>query len=56
MNAGILQVMKDPAIMEQLSKLGAEPMLMSPAKFDQMIKTEMDASAILVKESKMSVN
>lgn len=56
MNSSIIKVMKDPAVVDQLSKLGAEPMLMSPAKFDQMIKVEMDAASILVKESKMSVN
>jgi tripartite-type tricarboxylate transporter receptor subunit TctC len=48
--------MKDPQVVAQLNKLGAEPILMSPQKFDQMVKTEMDASAILVKESKMTVN
>jgi len=56
MNASIIKVMKDPSVVDQLSKLGAEPMLMSPAKFDQMVKVEMDAASILVKESKMSVN
>jgi len=40
----------------QLNKLGAEPILMSPQKFDQMLKMEMDSAAILVKESKMAVN
>ena len=40
----------------QLNKLGAEPILMSPQKFDQMVKMEMDSAAILVKESKMAVN
>jgi len=30
--------------------------VMSPEKFDQMVKTEMDSAAILVKESKMVVN
>lgn len=56
MNAAIIKVIKDPAVIEQLQKLGAEPMVMSPDKFDQMVKTEMDAAAILVKEAKMSVN
>ena len=56
MNASIIKVMKDPQVVAQLNKLGAEPILMSPQKFDQMVKTEMDASAILVKESKMTVN
>lgn len=56
MNAAIIKVIKDPAVIEQLQKLGAEPMVMSPDKFDQMVKTEMDSAAILVKEAKMSVN
>jgi tripartite-type tricarboxylate transporter receptor subunit TctC len=56
LNASIIKVMQDPAVIEQLHKLGAEPMVMSPEKFDQMIKTEMDAAGILVKEAKMSVN
>ena len=56
MNAAIIKVIKDPAVIEQLQKLGAEPMVMSPDKFDQMVKTEMDAAANLVKEAKMGVN
>jgi tripartite-type tricarboxylate transporter receptor subunit TctC len=56
MNAAIIKVIKDPAVVEQLHKLGAEPMVMSPDKFDQMVKSEMDSAAILVKEAKMGVN
>lgn len=56
MNAAIIKVMQEPAVIEQLHKLGAEPMVMSPEKFDQMVKVEMDSAAILVKESKMTVN
>jgi tripartite-type tricarboxylate transporter receptor subunit TctC len=56
MNAAIIKVMQEPAVVEQLHRLGAESMVMSPEKFDQMVKTEMDSAAILVKESKMVVN
>ena len=56
MNQSISVVMKEPQIQAQLDKLGANPILMSPAKFDQMVKMEMNANAILVKESKMVVN
>lgn len=56
MNQSIVAIMKEPQIMSQLSKLGAEPILMSPQKFDQVVKTEMESNAILVKESKMVVN
>ena len=56
MNQDIIKIMKEPQIVLQLNKLGAEPILMSPQKFDQMVKTEMDSAAILVKESKMVVN
>ena len=56
MNQSIIAVMKEPQIVAQLNKLGAEPILMSPLKFDQMVKVEMDSNAILVKESKMVVN
>jgi tripartite-type tricarboxylate transporter receptor subunit TctC len=56
MNQGIIKIMKEPQIVSQLNKLGAEPILMSPQKFDQMVKTEMDSAAILIKESKMVVN
>ena len=56
MNQGIMKIMKEPQIVSQLNKLGAEPILMSPQKFDQMVKTEMESAAILVKESKMVVN
>ena len=56
MNAAIAKVMQEPAVIEQLHKLGAEPMVMSSEKFDQMVKVEMDSAATLVKESKMVVN
>lgn len=56
MNAQIIQVMKSPAVVAQLDKLGAEPMLMAPNKFDQMVRDEMAAAAIIVKESGMVVN
>ncbi|QWD71544.1 tripartite tricarboxylate transporter substrate binding protein [Polynucleobacter sp. UB-Siik-W21] len=56
MNAAIIKVMQEPAVVEQLHRLGAESMVMSPEKFEQMVKTEMDSAAILVKESKMVVN
>ena len=56
MNAAIIKVMQEPAVVEQLHRLGAEPMVMSPEKFDQMVKSEMDSAAVVVKESKMVVN
>jgi len=56
MNAAIIKVMQETAVVEQLNRLGAEPMVMSPEKFDQMVKSEMDSAAIVVKESKMVVN
>ncbi len=56
MNEGIIKIMKEPQIVAQINKLGAEPLLMSPQKFDQMVRTEMESSAVLVKESKMTVN
>jgi tripartite-type tricarboxylate transporter receptor subunit TctC len=56
MNSQIINVMKSPAVVAQLDKLGAEPMLMSPNKFDQMVRDEMSAAALVVKESGMVVN
>jgi tripartite-type tricarboxylate transporter receptor subunit TctC len=56
MNESILTVMKDPAVIDQLNKLGAEPMVMGSDQFNKMVKTEMDAASLLVKESKMTVN
>lgn len=56
LNEQVLKILKDPEVIAQMNKLGAEPLLLEPAKFDQMIKSEMDANAILVKESKMSIN
>jgi len=56
LNAQIINVMKSPAVVAQLDKLGAEPMLMAPNKFDQMVRDEMAAAAIIVKESGMVVN
>lgn len=56
MNSQIINVMKSPAVVAQLDKLGAEPMLMAPNKFDQMVRDEMAAAALIVKESGMAVN
>ena len=48
--------MKDPEVMERYAKLGAEPMVMKPAQFDQFIRQETEAAAALVRAANITIN
>jgi tripartite-type tricarboxylate transporter receptor subunit TctC len=41
---------------ERMAKIGAEPMLMTPAEFDAYIKAEIATNAALVKAAGIKVN
>ena len=51
-----LQALQNPDMKERMAKLGAEPMIMTPAEFDAYIKTEIGANAALVKAAAIKVN
>ncbi len=50
------RAMNDPAIKDALKKLGAEPMAMSPAQFDQFVRAEIGVNAALVKAAGIQPN
>ncbi len=56
LNTEITKLMKDPEVMERYEKLGAEPMVMKPAQFDQFIRQETEAAAALVRAANITIN
>jgi len=52
----ISMAMQKPAVLERIAKLGAEPMAMTPAQFDALIKDELRANAVLVKAAGITAN
>ena len=56
LNTEITKLMKDPEVMERYAKLGAEPMVMKPAQFDQFIRQETEAAAALVRAANITIN
>jgi tripartite-type tricarboxylate transporter receptor subunit TctC len=45
-----------PAVRDKLSALGADPMPLSPAAFDDYVRQEIDANAVLVKAAGIKAN
>jgi tripartite-type tricarboxylate transporter receptor subunit TctC len=56
LNAEIVKALADPDVKDKLSKLGADPMTMTPAAFDAFVKKEIDLNADLVKAAGVKVN
>ena len=50
------KVLVDPAMRETLKKLGADPMEMTPARFDAFVRTEIGVNAALVKAAGIQPN
>ena len=50
------RALQAPDMQERMAKLGAEPMLMTPAEFDAYIKKEIASNAALVKAAGIAVN
>jgi tripartite-type tricarboxylate transporter receptor subunit TctC len=46
---GTSAALQSPEVRERLPKLGAEPMAMTPADFDALVRDELRANAVLVK-------
>lgn len=51
-----VKALETPEMRERLSRLGAEPMMMTPDRFDAYVKTEIDANAALVKAAGIKAN
>ncbi len=51
-----LQALNAPDLRERMSKIGAEPMIMTPREFDAHIKAEIGTNAALVKAAGIRVN
>lgn len=51
-----VNALQAPETRERLGKLGAEPMLMTPAEFDAHIRKEIASNAALVKAAGITVN
>ena len=52
----VVKVLQNPDTKERMGKLGAEPMLMTPAEFDAWIRKEIASNAALVKAAGITVN
>jgi len=50
------QAMAEPAVVEKLKPQGIEPMPLSPAEFDALIKKEVAANIALVKAAGIKIN
>jgi tripartite-type tricarboxylate transporter receptor subunit TctC len=55
LNQETIKAMQDPGVREKLSKLGADPMPMTPAEFDSFVKQEIELNATLVKAAGVTV-
>jgi tripartite-type tricarboxylate transporter receptor subunit TctC len=56
LNAETVKAMKEPAVVEKLKSIGADPLPMSPAQFGTFVKKEVDINATLVKASGVKIN
>jgi tripartite-type tricarboxylate transporter receptor subunit TctC len=56
LNQETLKALQAPEVRERLSKLGAEPMPMSPEQFDAYIREEFAANARIVKAAGIKAN
>jgi tripartite-type tricarboxylate transporter receptor subunit TctC len=55
LNRDVTRVLADAEVKERLASLGAEPMTMSPAEFDRLLRAEMDDAAKVVKAAGIKV-
>jgi tripartite-type tricarboxylate transporter receptor subunit TctC len=56
LNREVLKALQSPEVKERLANLGAEPMPMSPEKFDAYIREEYVANVRIVKAAGLQVN
>ena len=56
LHAEIVKALKSQVLSERLGKLGADPFLITPAQFDELIKQEIEVNTQLVKAAGIVVN
>jgi tripartite-type tricarboxylate transporter receptor subunit TctC len=56
LHAELLRALQSPVLSERLKNLGADPMLLTPAQFDALVKEEIAVNTELVKAAKIEVN
>ncbi len=56
LHAETARALNEPAIKDALTKLGAEPMEMTPAQFDAFVRAEIKVNAALVKAAGIQPN
>ncbi len=56
LNATMTQALRAPEVIESFKRLVAEPMVMSPKAFDQLLDQEVRLNAELVKAARVTVN
>jgi tripartite-type tricarboxylate transporter receptor subunit TctC len=56
LHAEIVKALKNPVLSERLAKLGADPFLITPAQFDELVKQEIEVNTQLVKAAGIEVN
>lgn len=55
LNEEISKIILDPSIKERFAKLGAEPMILSPEKFDQFMNMEYKSLGIVLKQANVKM-
>src|SRR5262245_78536 len=56
LHAEIVKALKSAVLSERLKKLGADPFLITPAQFDELVKQEIEINTQLVKAAGIVVN
>lgn len=56
LHAEIAKALQSPVLSERMKKLGADPMPITPAQFDALVKQEIQVNGQLVKAAKIEVN
>ena len=56
LHAEIAKALRARRLSERLQKLGADPMLLTPAQFDALVNEEIEVNTQLVKAAKIEVN
>ncbi len=56
LHAEIAKALKTPALSERLKNLGADPMVLSPAQFDALVRMEIEVNGQIVKAAGIAEN
>ena len=56
LHAEVVKALSEPPLAKKLSELGADPLTISPAEFEALVKREIQANAVLVKAAGIKAN